>query len=158
MGEQDYASYEWARIFFRVDTFQGFQHVRDQAAAVKFVRQLPPDAVVTCYYEPFSLRYLAHRPILKMNHYVEEQGSHPGRLFLVLTPVVGLLEHLPPDAYRWIEEHCQLQAQFGRYSIYEVPVELIQDAPNKLHSEYGEYSRHPLSRAWLGRSSAPENP
>lgn len=152
MGEQDYVSFEWARTFFRADYFLGFQHVQDQNAAAEFVRQLPSDAVVACYWEPFPLRYLTHRPVLRMNDYVMQQDNHPGRLFLVLSPAVGVFIHLSPEAWLWIEENCQLQAQFGRYSIFEVPAELVQTAPNRLLELPGEYSGHPLSEVWFGRS------
>ncbi len=155
MGEQDYVSWEWSREQC-ADWFYGFQHVKDQNAAAAFVRELPADAIVTCFMYPYPLRYITHRPILRMNDYAKEQSKHPGRLFLVLEPGTGIYEHLSPGAWLWMEEHCQLQAQFGRYSIFEVPAESLQTAPNRLHTLPREYSGHPSSEVWFGRTPAPD--
>lgn len=149
IGESDYVSWEWSREM-GVDYFRRFQHVRDQAAAVRYLRsEVPPDAVVLSYV-PFPLRYLGDRPVIAADR-IGTSRPAPRTTFLVLTPMVGTYLYLRPDTFAWIAEHGQLRAQFGRYSFYELPGGPPDD-PGVLRLGRTNYERHPASDYWFGRS------
>jgi hypothetical protein len=150
MGEQDYLSWEWSREM-RADYFRRFQHVKDQKAVAVCVQHLPENADVACYIQPFPLRYLAQRSIVLLADYFENPPARGNRLFLVLSPGMGVYKSLSPESYIWIEQNCRLHAEFGAYSVYEVPVELLLASCERLQPRHREYVGHPLSTPWFGR-------
>jgi hypothetical protein len=147
MGESDYLAWEWSREM-GTDYFRRFQHVQDQRSAAAYLRnRIPHDATVFSYI-PFALRYLADRPVVSAGD-TNLSGPRGRKTYLVLTPAVGTYLYLCPEAFGWIERHGRLEAQFGRYSFYELPDGPPSDG-SLLRVSRTNYERHPLSRAWFG--------
>jgi hypothetical protein len=154
VGESDYLSWEWSREM-GVDYFRRFQHAKDQHAAIAYLRnEIPKDATVLAYI-PFSLRYLGERPVINTDDPVFIPHVSGRRTFLVLTPMVGTYLYLPPETFAWIETHARLKAEFGRYSLYELPDGPPEDA-TVLRVARTNYEHHPQSRPWFGRSPGRE--
>jgi len=132
---------------------QGRIPAYNQSAAAEHLRnEIPPDAIVLSYV-PFTLRYLADRPVVSAGD-TDLSGPRDRKTYLVLTPAVGTYFSLSPEAFAWIETHGKLHAQFGRYSFYELPDGPPSDS-NLLRVSRTNYEGHPLSRTWFGRVAPP---
>jgi hypothetical protein len=152
MGESDYMSFEWSREM-GADYFRRFQHVKDQRAAVEYLRNgIPKDAIVLSHGPEHALRYLGERPVVHAGGQMPFITAKSQRTFLVLTPGVGTYQYLRPETFTWIEAHGRLKAQFGRYSFYELP-DGPPDDPDVLVLSRTNYERHPGSEFWFGRGA-----
>jgi hypothetical protein len=152
MGESDYLSFEWSREM-GADYFRRFQHVKDQRAAVEYLRNgIPKDAIVLSHGPEHALRYLGERPVVHPGGPMSFITAKSQRTFLVLTPGVGTYLYLRPETFAWIEAHGRLKAQFGRYSFYELP-DGPPDDPDVLALSRTNYEKHPGSEFWFGRGA-----
>lgn len=148
MGETNYISWEWSGEMGR-DYFRRFQHVQDQEAAFAYIKNVVPRDSVVVAHGVYGLRYKTGRPILSVNADLPE-AMNGRKFYLVLTPGIGTYIYLDPHSFSWIEENGVLQAQFGRYSIYELKA-LPPAGSGLLKLPRTNYVGHPLSKNWFGR-------
>jgi hypothetical protein len=146
MGENNYLSWEWSREM-AADYFRRFQHLRDQRDAMEYLRQVPNEETIVCLGRAFTLRYLTHRPIYSIEEYIEQSASARGLAHLVIPPAIGTYLCLSPQGFEWIERNCELEAQFGRYSVYVMPPQLPSE-PQILVPARTNYWGHPQSISW----------
>jgi hypothetical protein len=135
-----------------MDYFRRFRHPIDQAEVAAYLRErVPAGEPIVCYTyaPPFSLRYLTGRPVVGMYDALA-RGGVAGKVHLVLTPLTGTFFVMRPEGAAWIAAHGRLEAEFGRYSVYEVAGGIPGDA-SFLHPARAGYERHPGSGWWFGR-------
>jgi hypothetical protein len=122
-GDANILSWEWSRET-PIDYFRRFQHLHDQRAAAQYLRQhVSNDQTVAVLGLDMELRYLTGRHIVPLNTLSRDGAwTDPHRLpdRIVLTPMIGSYMYLTPAGYRWVDENCRLEAQFGRYCFYRV--------------------------------------
>ncbi len=146
IGESDYLSWEWSREM-ALDYFRRFQHLDDQRDVMEYLRDLPSDETIVCLGKPFPFRYLAHRPIVPIEEFIERPAGMREEAYLIVPPAIGTYLCLSPEAFHWIELNCELSAQFGRYSIYIMPPDLPSE-PEILIPARANYWQHPQSIPW----------
>jgi hypothetical protein len=152
-GEGNILSWEWSRET-PIDYFRRFQHLHDQRAAAQFLRDhANDDQTIGVLGLDMELRYLTGRRLIPLktlgdNNAWKDPQHLPRRL--VLTPMIGSYMYLTPAGYRWIEENCTLEAQFGHYCFYRVTGAYPKD-PAVLQPSIVYQPPAPLARpAWGG--------
>jgi hypothetical protein len=152
-GEGNILSWEWSRET-PADYYRRFQYVHDQRAAAQYLRdQTTPNEDIGVVGLDMELRYLTGRRIIPLQSLAQgdawKDPAHLPRRFMI-SPMVGSYLYLRPQGYRWIEENCTLEAQFGRYSFYRVTGPYPPD-PATLTLDAVRQPPHPLSkRTWGG--------
>jgi hypothetical protein len=130
-GEANILSWEWSRET-PVDYFRRFQHLHDQRAAALYLRQHAGSGeTIGVLGLDMELRYLTGCRMISLQRLSPDNAwKDPEHLpkRLVLTPMIGSYMYLSPAGYRWIEENCVLEAQFGRYCFYRVTGSYPKDA------------------------------
>ncbi|MFO0907079.1 MAG: hypothetical protein U0794_01715 [Isosphaeraceae bacterium] len=150
MADSDYASWEWSREM-GADFFRRFVAGSDQRAATAYLRdRLPEGDVVVCFDVPYLFRYFTDRDTFDLGELRRKPPPRPGRAHLILTPAVGTYFYLSPSGYEWIAKNTRLEAEFGRYSIYEVDLARLVEAGSAIEAARSNYRGHPLSARWLG--------
>lgn len=146
-GNGNLLSFEWERSS-TVNRLSRFQYLRDQLAAVDYLRShFTPDETIGIIGLNHELRYLTNRRLFHVNDF-RHLDQLPKRL--MVSPIVGTYIYLKPDGYRWIEENCVLEAQFGGYSFYRV----IGTYPKNLdlfRTKLRAQPANPLSKDWIRR-------
>jgi hypothetical protein len=146
MGEQDYLARERAGEMM-LDYFRRFQHRKDQEATAQYLaNSIPRDDTIVSLDQPFALCYLTGRPIV----YASALAGRPRPtkpVHLLVSQLVGTAFYLAPESYRWIREHAQLEAEFGRYAIYALPGGLPDDL-SLLEVKRTSYVGHPGGEVW----------
>ncbi len=148
LGHQDYLSWEWSREM-PVDYFRRFQHAQDQREMMAYLTSLPAGELIVCHGEPYCFRYLTGRPVVRVRDNLDRLSSESDQIHLLIPPSVGTYLYLPPAAHMWIEDHCHLEYEVGRYSLYTLPEQMPED-PSFLRAKRTNYVGHPLSRSWFG--------
>ena len=150
-GESDFLTWEWSREA-PIQVFRRFQYVKDQRAVARYlVEHARGDEDIGVVGRDRALHYLSGRRLVPLTNFVADgRWTDPRRLprRLLVGPMVGTRLYFRPEGYRWIEENCRLEAQFDRYSIYQV-IGPYPPSPQPLMCEYGGYTGHPLSEPFL---------
>lgn len=136
-GDYDLLSLERARWVSTV-SYRKFQYIQNQQAVTNHLKTLvPSDATIVCDAQPYTFRYLTHRPVPRLQDFIKsfrpERGL--GRVYLVIPPANDNSFRRSPEASLWFAAHSRLDAQFGRYSVYELPDGLPAD-PSLLIGNY----------------------
>lgn len=150
MSDSDYASWEWTHEM-PYDYFRRFEAQQQQTEIAAFLRsELSPDARVYSHV-PYALRYLAKRPIVAIDLLQETDPKVIwDNRYLVLTPATGTYFYLNNTAANWLGENAKLIKQFGRYSVYQLPVGSDLDL-EVIKLRRSNYEKHPGSSRWFGR-------
>jgi hypothetical protein len=148
MGDQEAQIWEWERVM-RIDFFRRFEAIRSQHAAMAYIRdKIPASEEIVTASLPFTMRYLTGRPVVEASLFITKPGREGRKAHLVLTPMNGLWFFPRRSATEWLETHARLEAEWGRYSVYEVSAaELVRASP-EFKVICVAYEGHPLSSPW----------
>jgi hypothetical protein len=152
MGDQDAEIWEWQREM-RIDFFRRFEAIKSQQAVMAYIRdKIPASEEIVTASLPFTMRYLTGRPVVVVSEFITKPAREDRKVHLVLTPMYGLWFFPRRPVAEWLETHARLEAEWGRYSLYEVSAaELVRAGP-EFKAIMVAYEGHPLSSPWYARS------